>query len=249
MANLTRSKHPDFDKCADKELAFEHDGVSYYQFTKNGTPIYQERFVVFGMILQKHQEFKLTDATLSEHELIGQETCKLLLGELYAAESGIKALDLGRIQEAVELLKDNFDMLRVRRKLNFFPEFHYELATLWYFDESESPFVYDEGYNLEKKARWLNSENREQLFFWLLRQPLSGFLHLEDLLPTTMLTYTTQVAMRELLRSTILLNKAMQLGLSDGMLKSIELQTETWEQYANLNPSLLRNTIISSATE
>lgn len=244
-----RTKHPDFDKCTDKELAFVHDAIEYWQFTKNGTPMYQERFVAFGMMLQKHNEYKVTEETLIEHETVGVETTKMLLGELYAMENGLKPFDFDKIRDGIELLNDNFNILAERRKLNYFPELQYELATLWYFDETESPYQYDVAYNKEKKEKWLSSENREQLFFYLLRQPLSSFLNLEELSPSSILTYTTQTALRELLRSTILLRKVQQLGIENGTKKSIELQIQTWGLLANLKNSALKDTITLSETE
>lgn len=244
-----RTKHPDFDKCTDKEVAFVHDGVEYWQFTKSGTPMYQERFVAFAMMLQKHNEYKVTEETLVEHETVGIETTKMLLGELYAMENGFKPFDFEIIRGGIELLSDNFNILVERRKLNYFPELQYELATLWYFDETESPYQYDADYNKVKKEKWLSSENREQLFFWLLRQPLSNFLNLEGLSPSSILTYTTQTALRELLHSMSLLRKAQQLGIESGMKKSIELQMETWGLLANLKNSALKDTITSSETE
>ena len=249
LQTQNRERNPEFDACSTKEFAFQYDGTKYYQFTNDGIPMYQERFVVFGQTIQKHEEFRVTDAVLNEHIEQGKTYCDQLNGEMFAMEKGYKNFDLGLLKEYVEGMQSNFDALQQRRNLRFFPDFHYELATLWYFDETENPYSYEPEYAEVKKNKWLNGDGRESLFFWLLRQPLSAFLPYEGLSQGSILSYTSQAAIREWLRSQGQLERAQRLGLSDGMTKNIESLMGTWASYANLSDSILRATTTTRETK
>lgn len=210
--------HPNFVSCASKIFAFEDEGIKYYQFGKDGIPMYQERFVQMSEVIRKHDEYKCTDATLTEAiELI----------RAYADDETISNI---KLRSEIRFVVDTLDE---RRKNNFYPQYHYELAAVWYFDESEDPYSLDWGYSQEKIKRWLTSPRKADIFFFILSRPLTDFIPYEGLSPQSMLTFTQQVSMREFFRSAILLQRATSNGLGAGTLRSLELATETWRLWSD----------------
>lgn len=213
-----RPTHHNFVSCPSKVLAFEDGGIKYYQFGRDGVPMYQERFVQMSEVLRRHDEYKCTDATINE-------AIELIRG--YTDNEGISHI---KLRSEIRFI---VDMLDERRKNNFYPQYHYDLAAIWYFDESEDPYGLDVMYCQEKIKRWLTSEKKTELFFFILSRPLTAFIPYEKLSPQSILTYTQNLSLRELFRSKILLQKAHSNGLESGTLRNLELAAQTWELWSD----------------
>jgi hypothetical protein len=228
---MTRTRHPNFDKVTAKELAFSDQGVDYYHFP-GGIPMYQERFVMMGETLRKHDQYKVTDGILTEHIA--------MLEGLASAEN----MTAKKLQMEVLFLAD---VLKSRRENSFWPMYHYQLASVWYFDEGEDPFGYSEEYGMQKIRRWLESPNRAEIFFFICGSELTRYMPSPDLSPSASLNYTSLTAIREYVRSQILLKRATSNGFEPGILKSIESQMDDWKLWSGLDASAWKPTTNSSA--
>lgn len=218
--------HPNFVSCPSKVFAFEDEGIKYYQFGRDGVPMYQERFVQMSEILRRHDEYKCTDATINEAiTLIRAYTDNESLGHI-------------KVRSEIRFIIDTLDE---RRKNNFYPQYHYDLAAVWYFDESEDPYGLDVVYCQEKIKRWLSSAKKSEIFFFILSRPLTTFIPYEQLSPQSILTYTQNLSLREYFRSKILLQKATLNGFEDGTLRSLELAMQTWELWSDWKDLQLSN--------
>lgn len=142
-----------------KELAFESDGVKYYHFTDGGAPIYIRRFQAFQDKMSKAEEWKISDAVLSEY---------MDMVEKYTMDGG--NISAERKLAEIARLTDN---MKWRRRQNNDMQIVFELASVWYFDQTEDPAEYNESYAREKIKRW---QGDRELFSFFLRTPLNKYI-------------------------------------------------------------------------
>lgn len=155
-----------------KEKAFESKGVAYYHFTDGGTPIYYKRFQAFQDKMSKSHEWKISDAVLTEYtDMVRKFT-----------QTGGNLSDERKLAEIARLT----DNLEWRRQQSNDVALVYEIAAVWYFDETEDPADYSEDYAKEKIHRWMEDS---ELFAFFLRTPLNRYIDFSGLSDPGMQTY------------------------------------------------------------
>jgi len=160
-----------FLKEAKKELAFVANGVEYYQFTDGGLPIYYKRFYAFQETMRRHEEWKVTQSVFEEY---------LDMVDKFTNDSSLTPDR--RIAEIQRLTT----MLKWRREQSNELMLVYELASVWYFDESEDPCEYDTNYAKKKMELWVNTKEIEfdgekiDLIAFFLRTPLNRFIDFQN---------------------------------------------------------------------
>jgi hypothetical protein len=135
--------------------AFEHRGEKYYMFDD----IFQLPTDRALQALDYYEEFNM------------RCTKSYLKGFCEACEKIItnpKKIDLIQLGQLVRYLQERLEMIPV-------PDHIYRLASVVFFDKSESPYFYDRKYAQVKIAKW--KEDPEMLAFFL-RTPL------KDLIPS-----------------------------------------------------------------
>lgn len=147
-------------------LAFEHGGHKYYQF-ENAFDMSTGRGL---QALTIYEEFSMRcdRAYLEKHV----KAIEILIND----PKGIK---IGTITE----IHAN---LRERIALAPYPDHIYKLASVMFFDESESPFSYDGAYNQKKIAAW--RADPEMLPF-LVKVPLKDLMPFTDTAKENLGTY------------------------------------------------------------
>lgn len=212
--NLIPNKY--FLEEAKKEEAFESNGVKYYQFTDGGVPIYQQRLNALHDLLRKKEDLGITGAVLEQHIALGLKNCnnKEMNDARFRAEMSqmLEMLDWRRKQDA------NLDLI-------------YDLATVWYFDESEDPAIWSESYSKKKKARWL--EDRE-LYDFFLRTPLTQYIDLSMLLVDGTKAYLKKMYETMVVQQQILLSKLSEDEMRSGLGQSMLLLEESYRAMINL---------------
>lgn len=147
-------------------LAFEHGGKKYYQFEN-----------VFDMstgrglqALTIYEEFSMRcdRAYLEKHV----KAIEILIND----PKGIKVGTIAEIHAN----------LRERIALAPYPDHIYKLASVMFFDETESPFSYDGSYNQKKIAEW--RADTEMLPF-LVKVPLKQLMPFSDTANENLKTY------------------------------------------------------------
>ena len=73
-----------------------------------------------------------------------------------------------------------------RLKMGFIPDLVYKLASVMWFDKSESLYTYDEDYNRKKIEKW-----KEAGLDFFLQKPISGLIPFEAISPGDLQTYMT----------------------------------------------------------
>lgn len=160
-----RSVNEMFLKEAKKELAFTSKGIDYYQFTEGGVPIYQLRFIEMQERINLAREMAVTKDTLYEF----LEMMQVYTGRR-GGDSRIQELSEGqRLAEINGLVGNMLRRLEIQNDLGVI----YDIATVWYFDETEDPAYYDAEYGRIKKQRWLEDDSLRDFF---LQTPLTNFV-------------------------------------------------------------------------
>lgn len=219
----TRNTNPNFISEPMKELAFESGGIKYYQFSEGGMPIYYTRLVAMQEKVNMAQEWKVTEDVMNQF---------LGMIEVY---TGVRSADQ-RVQsltaeERVEQIKNQVIFMRKRMEIQDELDLLYDLATVWFFDETEDPAIYDSGYAKVKKKRWLDDRALHAFF---LRTPISDFLQLQTTLTSgtaTLIQNMYQAQFTHLTHSYSMLSEAekeSELG------RSIHLQMEACLAFENL---------------
>lgn len=147
-------------------LAFEHGGKKYFQFES-----------IFDMSTGRglqamtiYEEFSMrADRSYLEKHV---KAIEILLNDP-------KGIRVGTIAE----IHAN---LRERIALAPFPDHIYKLASVIFFDETESPFAYDMAYNQKKIAEW--RADPEMLPF-LVKVPLKVLMPFTDTVSENLKTY------------------------------------------------------------
>jgi hypothetical protein len=173
-----------FLKEAKKELAFVANGAEYYQFTDGGLPIYYKRFYAFQETMRRHEEWKVTQSVFEEY---------LDMVDKFTNDNSLTPDR--RIAEIQRLTT----MLKWRREQSNELMLVYELASVWYFDESEDPCEYDSTYAKKKVDLWLNTKEIEfdgekiDLIAFFLRTPLNRFIDFQNFSQDGMIVYLNKL--------------------------------------------------------
>lgn len=231
-----------FTDCDTKEFAFTSLGIDYYRHTHQGFNMTYAKWFDHAAMSEYHTIWRLTEADVNEYfrsERDGIARVRSLVSS-------------GATEEALELL-DELSLYQalvgIRRQLKH-PEALYREASVFYFDQTEDPTVYDEIYAEEKIRRWLQDPdliNNKTLFF----SPVSGLMPLdasstltEDQIKT-MMVEMKEMAMDSAVTATLASEKARMLSESNGigasMLKNMLLRTEILRQYEQLSGYLSSN--------
>lgn len=126
--------------------AFRHAGKVYYQFTDNfKMPAGR---AIASMAIYGELKMRCTDDYLRKH-IEATETI------LNAGSGKIRLTQLAQINAN----------LKERLNLAPFPDHIYKLASVIFFDETESPYGYDFAYNQKKIAEW--KRDGDLLYFFL----------------------------------------------------------------------------------
>lgn len=128
--------------------AFDHGGVKYLMF-ENTDEVPTARLLAANGVYME-MEMRADKEYLEQH-------CKAVDKILNENKKGINVTYLAQL---------NIN-LRERLSLMPLPDFVYKLASVIFFDESESKYSYDWAYNQKKIARW--KEDPEMLDFFLSR--------------------------------------------------------------------------------
>ena len=226
-----------FIKEAKKELAFSCNGVDYYQFTDGGLPIYYNRFRAFQNTVDNHNQFKVTDAVFTEYlDMVDKMT------KDHSLEAERRIVEIQRLTQTLKFRREQSNNLTLV----------YEIASVWFFDESEDPAEYDYTYGQKKGIEWAknniailpNGETVNLLAFFL-RTPLNRFIDFQDLSHNGTLKYLkslNELSFSHSLHNLSLLSeseKEMNIGTN------ISLLMETYEAFWKLIDSELQNTSTS----
>lgn len=147
-------------------LAFEHGGHKYYQF-ENVFDISTGRGLQ-AMII--YEEFKMRcDREYLEKHIKA-------VNKILSNPKTINIVTLATIHKNLE----------ERLNLAPFPDHIYKLASVLFFDETESPFAYDMKYNNQKVSGWRADE---EILPFLVQQPLKALMPFLDTPKETLQTY------------------------------------------------------------
>jgi hypothetical protein len=137
------------------EPAFELGGIRYFQFANQEEVPTGRQFA--ALAVYNEMEMRCTREYL---ELNCRAVDKVL--------SDPKKISIGILAQLNANLKDRLGLMVI-------PDFIYKLASVVFFDESESPYKYDYAYNEEKIKKWKESPATLDFF---LQTPL------KDLIPS-----------------------------------------------------------------
>lgn len=150
IRNFVRRK-PKFRVFANQEMAveaFRHDGTVYYHFT-DSFKIPTGR-ALCALAIYSELQMRCTREYLEKHikatELVLSDPKKISI-------------------QTIAVMNQN---LKERLNLVPFPDHIYKLASVTFFDETESPYSYDFEYNKKKIDRW--KKDPEMLDFFLRQQ-------------------------------------------------------------------------------
>lgn len=129
--------------------AFEYGGKRYFMFADQ-TEVPTERGFA-ALMVYNEMDMRVDREYLELH-------CRAMDKLL----SDPKKIQIGYIAQITQNLKERMDLMVM-------PDFIYKLASVVFFDESESPYKYDLDYNASKIAAW--KEDKATLAFFL-RTPL-----------------------------------------------------------------------------
>jgi len=128
--------------------AFTHDGVDYYEFANQEDVPSGRGFAALG--IYNEMDMRVTREYLELH-------CKAMEKIL----SDPKKIHIGYISQINANLRERLDLMVL-------PDFIYKLASVIYFDKSESEYSYDYVYNEAKIKRW--KKDPKMLDFFLQRR-------------------------------------------------------------------------------
>lgn len=146
-------------------LAFEHGGKKYYQF-ENAFDLTKGRGL---MAITIYEEFRMRcdKDYLEKH-------CKAI--DILFNQSPIK---MTKIWELHKNLKERLDLAP-------YPDQIYKLASIMFFDETESPYVYEFGHNQKKIAEWRKDPD---MLPFLVKVPLKDSMPFGDIASENLQTY------------------------------------------------------------
>lgn len=129
--------------------AFEYGGKRYFMFADQMEVPTERGFA--ALMVYNEMDMRVDREYLEMH-------CRAM-GKLL---SDPKKIQIGIIAQVTQNLKERLDLMVM-------PDFIYKLASVVFFDESESPYKYDMDYNAEKITAW-KGDKATLAFF--LRTPL-----------------------------------------------------------------------------
>lgn len=135
------------------EPAFELGGIRYYQFSNQEEAPTGRQFA--ALAVYNEMEMRCDREYLELH-------CKAMDKLL----SDPKKIHIGYIAQINANLQDRLGLMVT-------PDFIYKLASVVFFDESESPYKYDYAYNETKIAKWKQDGGTLDFF---LRTPLKSLV-------------------------------------------------------------------------
>lgn len=138
------------------EPAFELGGVRYFQFSNQEEVPTGRQFA--ALAVYNEMEMRCSREYLELH-------CKAMDKLL----SDPKKIHIGYIAQINANLKDRLGLMVV-------PDFIYKLASVVFFDESESPYKYDYEYNEKKIAKWKEDDSTLDFFLQTPLKDLVPFL-------------------------------------------------------------------------
>lgn len=156
IKNLLRRK-PKFKAFPNNEVAveaFKHAGKTYYHFTDNfKVPTAR---AICAVAIYEELRMRCTADYLQKHIAATEQI-------LNAPAGKIKLTDLAKIN----------NNLKERLNLAPYPDHIYKLASVIFFDESESPFGYDFEYNAKKITEW---KKAPELLDFFLTMPFKDLI-------------------------------------------------------------------------
>jgi len=169
--------------------AFKHNGKKYYQFQDNfKMPTGR---AIASMAIFAELKMRCNEEYLRMHIAATEKI-------LNAGSGKIKLTDLAQIN----------NNLKERLNLAPFPDHIYKLASVIFFDETESPYGYDFEYNKKKIAEW--KKDGDLLYFFLS-------VPFKDLIPIGALS---KERAQSYLDATIMIDQIHQTKLRDILSKS-----------------------------
>lgn len=135
------------------EPAFELGGIRYFQFANQEEVPTGRQFAALAI----YNEMDMR---------VNREYLELHTKAFDKVVSDPKKIHIGYLIQMNENLKDRLTLMVT-------PDFIYKLASVVFFDESESPYSYDYDYNEGKIKKW--KEDKETLAFFL-RTPLKNLV-------------------------------------------------------------------------
>lgn len=168
-------------------LAFEHGGKKYFQF-ENAFDMSAGRGLQ-AMTIYEEFCMRVDRAYLEKHV----KAVEILLNDP-------KNIKIGVLAEIHANLRD-------RMNLAPFPDHIYKLASVLYFDETESPFSYDGAYNQKKIAAWRADPD---MLPFLVKGPLSQLMPFTGISNENLKTYfgvAEQVTQMHVERTSAVLSK------------------------------------------
>lgn len=125
--------------------AFEYGGVRYYMFDQQTEVPTGRQFA--ALTIYNEMDMRCSRDYLEQH-------CRAMEKII----SDPKKIHIGYIAQLNMNLKERLGLMAM-------PEFIYKLASVVFFDDTESPYRYDEKYNEKKIASW--KQNPDMLDFFL----------------------------------------------------------------------------------
>lgn len=158
IKNILRRK-PKFKAFPNNEVAveaFKHAGKTYYHFTDNfKVPTAR---AICAIAIYEELRMRCTADYLQKHIAATEQI-------LNAPAGKIRLTDLAKIN----------NNLKERLNLAPYPDHIYKLASVIFFDESESPFSYDFDYNAKKIAEWKKEPDLLNFFLTMPFKDLMPF--------------------------------------------------------------------------
>jgi hypothetical protein len=155
-------------QAADIEFAFTSGGIDYYHFKGSGFAKYYERYAAavdmiwaFEHHKLTHQDFDIFLNTLDEYH------------------------NTGNLVEAARLSGN----IRAIRSYCYHVPLLYNLASVWYFDQSENPYSLDKDYCESKIEHW--QKDKATLAFFL-STPIAQYMPLVDTIEESFRNFTKQ---------------------------------------------------------
>ena len=226
-----------FIKEAKKELAFTCNGVDYYQFTDGGLPIYYNRFRAFQNTVDNHNQFKVTDAVFTEYlDMVDKMTNDRSL------EAERRLVEIQRLTQTLKFRREQSNNLTLV----------YEIASVWFFDESEDPAEYDYAYGQKKSKIWAENNivilpqgQTVNLLAFFLRMPLNRFINFQDLSEIGTLKYLKSLNELSFSHSLHNLSLLSESEKETNIGQNISSLMETYEAFWKLIDSELQSTSTS----
>ena len=125
------------------------DGIRYYKAEDVFNNPYRRALAAVDYYNEYHS--RISREYLQKHV----ETNQTIIGNLRKSfQVTHNRVDLGTIFEYITEIERTNRFLKERLNFIIEPDLIYKLASVVFFDESESPYDYDMKYNVEKIARW-----------------------------------------------------------------------------------------------